>query len=382
MSKISWWMLAFLSITGTLCAQSDNNNTLSGADKVFELPDYSLAQRFRFDLGKGNLLMIEVGEGSNLDRFSNIDSLLLVFLADMKTFRDSLADPLTTKRIDYVMDLSGHKKVRLRQSRTPDARFLLGDGEPAALKMEQDSIHILLSFVAPAGVKAGQAGKTRYDRLTLVINRYDELESFVTAGLNSKVKLLQTNRNHNYSFTNPDRYGNAYLRADRSITAMNMTGDKNALTSAELSALAGVTAQTYTNYFTPSFSLGFAISVRQGANKNTVGFTWEPLFFFPVDAQGHQQTLHNDFLVFSYSYNRSGKKEEEKPNRVINIGPDFSLGWLVNREGGYFQKHSFRFSAARLTLMHNYVNIEPCIYFHDFLRNVTPGIKISLGELF
>src|SRR5882762_2819609 len=106
MSKINWLVPGLLSIAGTLCAQ-DNKLTGSSADKVFGLPPHSIDKRIRIDLGKGNLLFLEMGALSDVWRFSNIDSLLLVFLADMKAFRDSLSDPLTIKRIDYAMDLSG-----------------------------------------------------------------------------------------------------------------------------------------------------------------------------------------------------------------------------------------------------------------------------------
>ena len=71
----------------------------------------------------------------------------------MKAFSDSLGDPLTGKRIDYLMDTTGVKKMRIRQTRLTGNTYLLEGGEPALLRVQQDTIFILLP--APAAGKPG-----------------------------------------------------------------------------------------------------------------------------------------------------------------------------------------------------------------------------------
>jgi len=378
MSKSNWLVLGLLSITGNLCAQ---NNGLAGSsgDKVFELPPHSIEKKFRIDLGKGNQLFIEMGAMSDVYRLGNIDSLLLVFLGDMKAFRDSLSDPLTIKRIDYAMDLSGRKRIRIQQSRAPGSSFLLEKGELAGLKLEQDTIHIQLASVAPAGGKGAAVGGIRYDRLSFIINQYSELESFVTAGLNAKLALLQhavRNKNPGYHWT--DRERSSYMDADPTIsTAVRHDGD-GISNGDQLNLFVNVNAQNYKNYFTPSFALGTSIiSNLGGDNRHTFSATWEPMFFFSSDAQGRKQTLRNDFLVLSYMESRI-----DKMNRPVGIPLFLSLGYVISRQGDIFEKHSFRFSAARLDLRRSGITIEPCIYFHDFCRDVTPGIRVSVGGVF
>ena len=380
MSRIYWLVLGLLSITGNLCAQ-DNDQKSSPAAKVFDLPPHSIAHRFRIDLGKGDQLFVEMGGMSDVYQLSNIDSFLLVFIGDMKAFHDSLSDPMTTKRIDYVMDGAGGKKIRIRQSKAPDATFLLDREGPAALKLNQDTVNILLLSAAPSGGKGLQVAGIRYDRLSFVINRYEELESLVNTGLNKKVGLLQhtvANNNPGYHWT--ERGGASHMDADPSITtANNHAGEGEGQTLGDqLEFFVNVNAQNYRNYFTPSFALGTSIIIHSlGENRHTFSAYWEPMFFFSTNAQGHQQTLRNDLVTLSYMERRLNRV-----NRPVGVPLFLSLGYVVGRQGDIFEKNSFRFSAARLDLFHSSVIIEPCIYFHDFCRDVTPGIRLSVGGVF
>jgi hypothetical protein len=374
MKKINWLMLCLLSITGSACAQ-DNDKQPPSPGKLFELPPYSIREAFRINLGRNNQLWLELGEMQDLARWSNLDSLLQVFVSDMKAFRDSLSDPATTKRIDYVIDPAGRKKIRIRQSRLPGATFLIDKGEPALLKLEQDTINILLMYPSSEG--------TRYDRLNFLINQYDDLESFLNKDLNNKMQLLRQNIN-GYSIGKNWTRGNRarYLNADSSITKMQrIPGNlaKAGGSTLELDAGALVNAQNYRNYFTPSFSLSMSVAVTVAGNQHRLNVAWEPMFFFSTDAQGHAQTSHNDFLTFSYRYRKIKKQGAAPLNESSGIHAALSFGYLVNREGSLFPKNSYRFSAAQYSLLHGNVLLEPCMYFHDFLRGVTPGIRISIG---
>ena len=65
------------------------------------------------------LHLIELMDMTDLDHLANIDSLLDVFMTDIALMKDSFADPLTTKRIDYVTDAQDRRKIRFQQ---PDRR--------------------------------------------------------------------------------------------------------------------------------------------------------------------------------------------------------------------------------------------------------------------
>ena len=359
----------WLSISGIAHAQQKEKPTLAPDDQLFELTPGSTVIRFWADLGKGNLLRLELSERADLARFENIDSLLLTFFADMKAFRDSLSDPLTGKRIDYLMDTTGLKKVRIRQTRLPANSYLLEDGEPALLRLQQDTIFILLP--ASAGNSRGRGTQEpAYDRLGLFLNRYDDLPNFITAGLNAKLRSMDTHGKIWMNWERPGEKGRWPLKSDHSISAELNSRYKNTL-----SLRYAVSLQNYKNYFNPSFNLGTTISTEHDNKRKAFSADWEPTFIFSPNAQGRLQTYRNDFLVFGYANTRPKRPD---PNVGWNLDIAFSLGYLIGRQGDYFEKHTFRFCAGNIELARNKIRIQPCMYFYDFFRGVTPGLRITL----
>src|SRR6202012_4551161 len=221
MQKIIAAMLGLLSMTGTLYAQTTvvfSSNKGAPDEQLFRLPPFSINDEYRVELGKGNAMRLELADGADLSRFENIDSLLLLFLGDMKAFRDSLSDPMMTKHIDYLIDSSGQKKLRIRQTRPGASTFLLDGSEPAQLRLEQDTIYILIASPADRFARRKTPRPARYDRLGFFLNRYSELESYITSGLNRKIRLIQESKHKNYSWTTKN--GRNYLVTDPTVSAV------------------------------------------------------------------------------------------------------------------------------------------------------------------
>ena len=62
----------------------------------------------------------------------------------------------------------------------------------------------------------------------------------------------------------------------------------------------------------------------------------------------HYTTIFSSLVIYII-YGNAPRRADEKPvDLAFGVRPAFSLGYLVNREGAYFEKHSFRLSAARL----------------------------------
>ncbi len=297
----------------------------------------------------------------------------MIFLGDMTAFQDSLADPLTTKRIDYLIDSSGQKKLRILQNHPAASTFLLDGGEPARLRSEQDTIYILIETPL-AGHPSKRAGEgMRYDRLGFFLNRFGELETFVTGGLNHKMQLIRSSQHTSGSFNSKD--GHTYLVADPSITSYGHNRDRLELNGC-------VNAQNYKNYFAPSISLGAAANIYHRAIRNVYGIYWEPMFLFAPDAQGRLQTYRNDFLVIRYGFEHLDETADENPagnNLGFGFGTNFSLGYLIGGQGGLITPHTFRLTLGSLKALKGGFHLEPCLYFNDFFKGVTPGIRLSLG---
>jgi hypothetical protein len=359
-----------LNMTGMLYAQQNTGAAQSPEDELFGLSRYSINYAWHIDLGKGNYLELELTDLSQLSGFQNMDSLLLVFLTDMKGFRDSLADPAAFKCIDYLVDTSGRKMVRIRQTKPASPAWLLGDEAPSLLRLQQDTVHLLL----PAPPVRGTT-HLRRNRLTLVINQYDELENLVTTGLNAKMRELGPMDNRDWAPKN----GKPTLIRDPAISAKTATNYSAGHVRNYLSLDAIFAAQNYRNYFTPSVGLGATIGLQTGEHVHQIGLHWEPLFFFSAAAQGRPQTYRNDLLVFSYDYSLAERRSAL--SALTGLMTNISFGMFVHREGDYIPSHSFRLTAGSVKLMRGRFIIEPCLYFDDFFRAVTPGLRVCFKVL-
>ena len=248
MQKIKTGVLSLLllSITGVLCAQDSSYQQLPPEDKIFTMPPFSIKRTYHADLGKGNRFQLEMGDPGDIDYLQNVDSILLVFLSDLKAFRDSLTDPLTVKRIDYLVESSGRKKLRLHQFRPAASTFLLDGEEPARLRLRQDTIYILLL--------SAHGKTTHYDRFGFFINQYDQLENLVTTGLNEKVRLMKDG----------GKWRNRIGQYATNETDPSVTEDvhSNGQLGGSLQPNIFMNAQNYKNYFVPSVGLGISIHVE------------------------------------------------------------------------------------------------------------------------
>ena len=369
MSKKLVLMLGILlGIAGTACAQQTRNAAPTVDDQFFDLPHFSIGQAYHIDLGKGNYLELELTDMTQLSRFLNLDSLLLVFLSDMKPFKDSLTDLLSGKRIDYLMDTAGRKMVRIRESRSAGTSFLLGEGDPSLLRLRQDTIYLLLA--APPGT-AKKTSQPRYDRLTIVLNRYSGLENWVATGLNTKMQeLVPTGKNYTWG----GGMHTQYLLKDPSIRTKHDSIYANANKNNYLELDAIISLQNYKNYLTPSVDLGVTFGFHDGNNVHALGFFWEPLFLFGSDTKGRLQTYRNDLLVFHYAFDVTGRLKD--PLAAVGLNTNFSLGYFIRRSGDYFEKDSWRLTAGEIKFRGNRIVLQPCIYFNNLFKDVTPGLRL------
>ena len=362
-------MMLFTSIAGSLCAQTDHKE-----DKTFEVPsDIIMNRRFYINLDKGNQLKIELTDISDLQKIDNIDSLLRVFMKDVTPLRDSFSDPLTTKRLDYVTDTMGRKKIRFQQFQPKGAAFLIDKGELASLKTGQDTISIIGIISNPTKPEQ-KISRThaRYYHLTFYLNNMSEITDYMNGVLAEKISTIQKDANTKWPLILGT--GSHYLLKDKSISADRPRGFTPGENGDFLEGLATVNVQNYKNYFVPSFSVGakLVLTNRDRTFKWEPGLFWEPHFLFAKDNQGNLHTYRNDFLTFTYG---QGGITDHDPRKDFSLSAVFSLGYLINRNGDFFEKNTFRFGAGKLKLTKT--TIEPSIYFNNFIKGVTPGIRIS-----
>ena len=370
MKKLFTVLMLFTSILPELCAQSTSKE-----DKAFEIPDNIIINsRFYIDLEKGNKLTIELTDISDLQKISNIDSLLMAFINDVKPLKDSLSDPLTSKRIDYVTDAQGRKKIRIQQHQSKGDNYLLNNGELSSLKIYQDTINIIGVIANPSKARQNKVSlrNPRYYHLLFYLNNIDELPRYMNGTLTEKITTIQNNVNGKWPILKGG--GSHYLKKDKSIVADKPRGMTPQGTGDMLELMQSVNIQNYKSYFVPSFSLGIklVLSNRERTFKWEPALFWEPHFLFSKDAQGKLRTYRNDFLTLTYG---QGGTTDHDPRKDFSFSAVFSIGYLIHQSGDFIEKNTFRLGAGKLKLLKT--TIEPSIYFNHFFKGVTPGIRIS-----
>jgi hypothetical protein len=365
MKKAVCLLMLVTSITGNIFAQDHKTKS----DKTFDLPSNFAARRFIVDLGKGNTMQIELNNMEDLERFANLDSILQVFLTDMEPLKDSLGDELLSRRIDYTVDSMGRKKIRIQQFKPKGSNFLVREGDVAALKLEQDTINIIGTVFFTAKYTLRKAfPETRNYRISFFLNDLSELKSYLNGNLNQKVKTIQQNIGSHWNTT--AKKGSAYLREDPLITARLPKGYVGG--GDFLNFRISVDLQNYKHYFVPSFSLGAGIILSTPHFKRDIVLSWDPHFFFAKDGQDKLKTFRNDFLTLTWG---QGVVENNEPRKESHLLFIMSLGYLIKREGEYFEKNTLRMGGGRLSLFGGKTKFEPAMYFNNFFKGVTPGLR-------
>jgi hypothetical protein len=368
MKKTIALLMLVTGITAELYAQSE-------ANRSFEVPgNIMINRRFTINLDKGNRLQLEMTDITDLSVARNIDSILQVFFADIAPMKDSLADPLSSKRIDYFVDDSGRKKIRFQQFAPRGASFLVNKGELASLRTEQDTVHIISAVAnAPEPEDIVSHKNNRYFHYTFFLNNVNELKDYFNNNiLNEKLNTLRNSTNDKWQRV--PGTGTYELKRDNSISAGKPRGFAHNQSRDYLTLLGSANIQNYKNYFVPSFSVGARITLSNNVRtfKREIGLYWEPSFLFARDSSGKLNTYRNDFLTLTYS---QGGITDHDPLKPFSFSADFSLGWLQRRRGEVFDKNTFRLGIGKIQMLKT--TVEPCLYFNNFFKGVTPGIRIS-----
>lgn len=365
MNKIVCIFLLLCSIEASYAQETNKART----EKTFELPPNHAQRRFVIELDKGNKLQIEVSNMDDLNRFLNMDSVLRIFLQDIEPLKDSLTDELSSKRIDYLTDSSGLKKIRFQQFKPKGSSFLITGNDVASLKLEQDTINFIgsISYRAKYGFRK-ELTETRHYKLSFFVNQLSDLASYMNSSLNGKISLLQQQINTTWITTK--QKGVAYLKSDESISARLPKG--YVAGGDFLNFRLSVDAQNYKNYFIPSFTLGAGLIFSKPYWKREFVLAWEPNFLFSQNAQGKLKTFRNDFLTLTAAQGPIKDGEPRKESHFLTI---ISFGYLIKREGDYFEKGTMRLGAGRLSIFDGKTKLEPALYFTNVFKGVTPGLR-------
>ncbi len=364
-------VLSLLSLSGIVFAQGKTNRFNS--EKIFGLQAYPKAN-YQVNLGSGNRMVLELEDVTALPGLANIDSLLQVFSLDFVPLHDSIADPTSSKRIDYFVDTNSNKKIRIQEFKPKGANFLISAGGLSSLKLDQDTI-VLSGFIA-SGVFFRKKQIFYYYRLSFYLNQASELAGYIDGRLNQKMKEIQENiRGVWYPSIN-----GLYVMQTDSLVSQKKIGGARFRANSYITSYMGVNIQNYESYFVPSVSLGIAIHLDNGSIIHDLGLYWEPQFLFASNqVTGKLSTYQNDYITLFYKMGFAGNPGVVRYNQDhiarIVIRPFLSFGYLYQQQGSFYDNQKIRLGFCQVNFKEP-ISLEPVLYFHDFFRQISPGLKL------
>lgn len=359
-------LLALLSAGVNCFAQRSK----SEAD-AFEISTDHFRRQFFFDLGDGNKMELKLTEKGDIDSVKDIESVLLDAVSDIFKVSDSVYDKLTSKKIFYTIDGNNLKKIRIQTWKDNSVRdYIIIDDKPGRLKILQDTLIITKElYTVRAHSFFTLKPEQHYYRIILSLNNLRDLGSYMGGTLNAKVKTLQTNLN-SWVYKN----GAVRLKADSSIYAAAKAGN---ISGGDIFIVRGsIDAQNYKSYFVPSISLSLSFVSNKEFIRRELGVGTEFHFLFSKNAERDLRTRRNLFVVMSYGKAAIDTKGKKVNGGAISLYPYLSFGWLVDRRGNYYDKHTVKLGWGRLALFGGSTKVEPTFYFHDFFKEFTPSLRV------
>ncbi|HPH84908.1 MAG TPA: hypothetical protein PLC48_05585 [Ferruginibacter sp.] len=351
MKKFTCMLMLIVSINGELIAQENSPNN----QKVFGFPVEKMTRRFYFDLGKGNTMQLELEELDDLPRI-RIDSLLRIMLVDADALKYKGSE-LSSRNIDYVFESSGANKIRIREIRQAGTSYVIDQGNPSLLKTEQDSVFIMGKV--PSGNKA------HHYRLSFYLNDLSDLTSYPDFKLAEKFENIYNSKPQRWN----TEKGRTYLPNDKTVSSKQAKGRFMGYDYLNIRLSADI--QNYKNNFVPSITLGAVFDISSNRFRHAFGFWGEYHFSFEKNAEGKLQTFGNKFI--SLSYQRTSINENDKKTF---FNPNISFGILTKRKGEMYDKGTMKIGAGKFTMSSGRTSLEPIIYFTDFFKQVSPGIRL------
>lgn len=322
-------------------------------------------------LPEKNRIWFDLTWAYHLAMLPNVDSVIRRTANLLEPLLDSFTTDGWVRRIEVDLTQEPALFRVITHMDKPNA-FTRMEGEVVQVKMDQDTVRIKVL-----------KEKSYNSYINLLVNNIADIKNLPTdAGERSRALITQAVEKNYKSPIAPKARHTYYAVFNLETGAMVSPDSKNfhAIRSGsdhlEITLLKPSLSYARGNAFTAfSFGAAFNYAKTNGINGSRlgIGIYWEPQFSFRSDSAGKVQSSRNDFLTLRF---------EERPNKALGnfeLLSTLSVGYLIRRSGNYFEKNTFRLGLPGVAT--GRLQIEPELYFNDFFKNVSPGIRLSLKIL-
>jgi len=348
---------------------------------IFDITNPSwLHHTFVINLSAGNKIKIEVADQQGLQYLSNIDSIIREVYEKLQLLPDSFKTEQNSRRIDFVCDKTAGMKMRIQDFAPVGQSYVFQKNELFQLKIEQDTIHIIGYYKSDKPVRWS---KTPYYlskpyRVTMLLNNLSGLAECLQLNLNAYVGKINLEWMEYRQAGKKDNWGTRLKATYNVLDSSKNTRLSNSLLGSKMKYLLPYISfgiQNMQNIFTPSLAAGMEYYYTRNNNKERHFLLYaDNYFFFNNNPSAGKKILVNTFATFQLKniYKQVNAGEEDP----IKYNEQFSIGYLVNRNGTYLEKNSFRLGLPGF----NYRNLQvlPGLFFNDFFKQVSPSLSLSV----
>lgn len=348
------------------------------SETIFNAPKpRGYSNNFDFLLPKGNRMVFEMSTIYQLRYLPDLDSLLVQVRQKLAPLKDSLNDPLSTKRIDMVCE-GKTDKIRITTHQAPAEYFVYNNGELSQLKTDQDTLRItLFADSAMYYQPGGGFKKGRSYAVMFILNNIDDINTLEPGYLMKNVRELLLADMAKQLERNPKR--NSYTRyygmydfvQHKRISPYRIENYAWARPIGwEPVIAAGM--QYARGSWLAAAALGIKLFKTYSYGRSDWRLLWEPYFFFAKDANNKLLTDRNDFVTLRYQF----RYQREGSGGAVVAYTNMSFGYLVRRQGDWLEPNTKKLSLGGL--LSGVAILEPELLFTGFFRKVSPSLKLSL----
>ncbi|MCX6207355.1 MAG: hypothetical protein NTZ19_14020 [Bacteroidetes bacterium] len=385
MNKI---IICFLLVTGMATAlQAQNRNSadmpFNRAEFLYNFPKPGAgkASFFFFGLKNNVRVTIDLINIKQVKYLPNLDSLVNTIKPNLRMLADSFKNDVFSRRIDYLVN-GPYPQIRIHNYDKEPQQFVVKEGALNQLKTDQDTIRIKAYMevakedILNSDLRYYPTNKPEMQPyfIMIILNNCADLLQLPDNSLQACVTKLKTDLNETYIATaDPKAKYNASfnLNTNKMFSPGKLKWIKNPGSVQELVPNIYAGLQYTAGTFVPSFSAGlrYTFANRQFTTKRIYAM-WEPHFFFSKDLLNKTITDRNDFITLRYISIERGKKEP------FDFVGNVSLGYLIRKQGNWFEPNTFKVGIPGVRS--GWLQLEPEFFFHDFLKGVSPSIKLTI----
>lgn len=332
---------------------------------------------FQFFYSNRLSVRMELSYASQINYLPNLDSLLQNTIQLLEPLKDSLKADGIVRRVDVVY-WGSSPAIRIVEHPEYGNAYTIKDKELMQLKVNQDTVRMVVFTKRRMGDDAENGtgdGRLYPFAVTFWVNNIGDIAQVPPTRLSECMAVLRPKIER---FTHWDKANSPEVKYQASF---------NMKTGRMFSPLNSYYIPSNERGFQPA--VGFGLTAVRGAVApfleagieyaksnnyftNRFRLSLEGQYFFSRDADQKLQTFKNIFADFQY-------RQTPKPfaDNKLHWIPNISLGYLVHREGEWYEKNTFRLGLPQVGGRN--FSVTPQLVFNDFMKNISVGFRFCLN---